>query len=316
MSPQALSVGDVVRRWLDHLTVERGLAPNSLAAYRRDLHRYAAYLDEIGCAALADASAADVAAYATRLHGGDDGHPPLATASAARAIVTVRGLHRFAEQEGLVGTDVARGLRPPAPARRLPKALPVDEVDALIDAAGFDGTALARRDRALLELLYASGARISEVVALDVDDAATLLDGGDPAVRLHGKGGRDRVVPVGRSAVAAVGDYLTAGRAALSAGRSDTPALFLNRRGGRLSRQSAWSVLRQSANKAGVTREVSPHVLRHSFATHLLDGGADVRVVQELLGHASVATTQIYTLVTAERLREVYVQAHPRARGR
>lgn len=301
----------VAARWLDHLAVERGLAANSLAAYRRDVRRYLAFLAGIGRADLADVDAADLAAYQQRLAGGDAGHPPLAVASAARAVVTVRGLHRFAAAEGLVPADVTRDLRPPAPARRLPKALSVEDVAALIEAAGFDGTVLARRDRALLELLYATGARISEAVALDVDDVARDAPADAASVRLRGKGGRDRVVPVGSAAVRAVGDYLVAGRPALVHGA--TPALFLNSRGGRLSRQSAWSILRQAAEKAGVARDVSPHVLRHSYATHLLDGGADVRVVQELLGHASVTTTQIYTLVTAERLREVYASAHPRA---
>ncbi|HEY5334735.1 MAG TPA: site-specific tyrosine recombinase XerD [Mycobacteriales bacterium] len=303
-------VEGLARLWLDHLAVERGLATNSLAAYRRDLRRYVGFLAELGHRDLAGVGQSDVGAYVTRLHAGDGEHAPLATASAARAIVTVRGLHRFAAAEGLVAIDVSRDLKPPSPARRLPKALPVDEVEALIEAAGFDGTPLARRDRALLELLYATGARISEAVGLDVDDARGHLDT-DGSVRLHGKGGRDRVVPVGSAAIRAVGDYLSAGRPALVLG--DSPALFLNSRGGRLSRQSAWTVLRRSAEKAGIERTISPHVLRHSYATHLLDGGADVRVVQELLGHASVTTTQIYTLVTAERLREVYANAHPRA---
>lgn len=303
-------VDRVARLWLDHLAVERGLAANSLAAYRRDLRRYLDFLARLGRRDLADVEPADLVAFTAELRGGDAGHPPLATASAARAIVTVRGLHRFAADEGIVAVDVCRDLKPPAPARRLPKALPVDEVEALIEAAGFDGTPLARRDRALLELLYATGARISEAVGLDVDDARGHLEG-DASVRLRGKGGRDRIVPVGSAAVRAVRDYLAVGRPALV--RGDSHALFLNSRGGRLSRQSAWTVLRRAAEKAGIDRTISPHVLRHSFATHLLDGGADVRVVQELLGHASVTTTQIYTLVTAERLREVYAHAHPRA---
>ena len=309
-------IGSLVRRWLDHLDVERGLAPNSLAAYRRDLRRYADHLSSLGRSSLAEVTSADLAAYVGLLHGGDADHAPLATASAARAIVTVRGLHRFAEQEGDVAVDVARELKPPVPAKRLPKALPLDEVEALIEAAGFDGTPIARRDRALLEVLYATGARISEAVALDVDDLAGQLDGGAASVKLHGKGSKDRVVPIGCAALRAAGDYLTAGRPALARDGVRTPALFVNARGGRLSRQSAWSVLRRAAEKAGIERQISPHVLRHSYATHLLDGGADVRVVQELLGHASVTTTQIYTLVTAERLREVYAQSHPRAYDR
>jgi integrase/recombinase XerD len=192
----------------------------------------------------------------------------------------------------------------------LPKALPMDQVESLLEAAGFDDTALALRDRALLEVLYGCGARISEAVGLDVDD----IDLGEGSVRLFGKGSKDRVVPIGSYARAAVDAYLVRARPVLAAAGRGVPALFLNARGGRLSRQSAWTVLQQTADKAGVRGPVSPHTLRHSFATHLLDGGADVRVVQELLGHASVTTTQIYTLVTVDKLREVYAAAHPRAR--
>jgi integrase/recombinase XerD len=226
-------------------------------------------------------------------------------------VVAVRGLHRFAHREGLTSADPAREVKPPIPTRRLPKAISVEEVERLLDAAGSDQTPLAMRDRALLELLYGTGARISEAVGLAVDD----LDRGSGLVRLDGKGGKQRMVPVGSYAQRAVEAYLVRGRPALAAGGRGTPALFLNARGGRLSRQSAWAVLRSAAGKAGLTVEVSPHTLRHSFATHLLDGGADVRVVQELLGHASVTTTQVYTLVTVDRLREVYATAHPRARA-
>jgi integrase/recombinase XerD len=203
------------------------------------------------------------------------------------------------------------GVRPPTPAKRLPKALPLADVEAILEAAGAPGTVLALRDRALLELLYGTGARISEAVGLAVDD----LDQVSGAVVLHGKGGKDRMVPVGSYARKAVDSYLVRGRPALAAAGRGTSALFLNARGGRLTRQSAWTVLRAAAQRAGVRAEVSPHMLRHSFATHLLDGGADVRVVQELLGHASVTTTQVYTLVTVDRLREVYAAAHPRALG-
>jgi integrase/recombinase XerD len=188
----------------------------------------------------------------------------------------------------------------------------VDDVIAIIDAAGFDGTPAATRDRALLEVLYGSGARISEAVGLDIDDLD--LDAG--TVLLHGKGGKDRIVPVGRFALDAVSAYLVRGRPTFSAAGRGGAGVFLNTRGGRLSRQSAWTVLRTAADRAGLRVTVGPHTLRHSFATHLLDGGADVRVVQELLGHASVTTTQVYTLVTVDRLREVYATAHPRARMR
>jgi len=252
-----------------------------------------------------------VAAFLASLREGDTDHMPLSASSAARAVVAVRGLHRFAAREGLVPEDVARAVRPPAAPRRLPKAISVDEVERLLEAAGFDGTPLALRDRGLLELLYGTGARISEAVGLDVDD----LERGTAAVTLHGKGGRDRVVPVGSYAVRAVDDYLVRARPVLAAAGRGTPRLFLNARGGPLSRQSAWMILRSAADKAGLSATVSPHTLRHSFATHLLDGGADVRVVQELLGHASVTTTQVYTLVTVDRLREVYATAHPRARA-
>jgi integrase/recombinase XerD len=197
------------------------------------------------------------------------------------------------------------------PPRRLPKAITVEQVADLLEAAGAEQTPRALRDKALLELLYATGARISEAVGLDVDD----LDLADGMVRLHGKGDKDRVVPVGRCAREAVEAYKVRARPELAKAGRGVPALFLNARGGRLSRQAAWTVLRDAAARAGLHTPVSPHTLRHSFATHLLDGGADVRVVQELLGHASVTTTQIYTLVTVDRLREVYATAHPRALG-
>ena len=295
--------------YLDHLAVERGLAANTLSSYRRDLLRYQDHLTAIGRSSLAQVQEADVAAFLARLREGDDEHPPLSAASAGRAVVSVRGLHRFALREGLTASDPAREVRPPAPARRLPKAISVEQVEALLDAAAADQTPLALRDRALLEVLYGTGARISEAVGLAVDD----LDRAAGLVRLDGKGGKQRVVPVGSYARAAVEAYLVRARPLLSAAGTGGPALFLNARGGRLSRQSAWTVLRAAADRAGLEVDVSPHTLRHSFATHLLDGGADVRVVQELLGHASVATTQVYTLVTVDRLREIYATAHPRA---
>jgi integrase/recombinase XerD len=231
--------------------------------------------------------------------------------SAARTLVAVRGLHRFWLLEGVTAVDPAAGVRPPTPAKRLPKAISVDQVESLLAAASFGDTPTALRDRALLEVLYGSGARISEAVGLDVDD----IDLAGGAVRLHGKGGKHRVVPLGSYAREATSAYLVRGRPAFSVRGTGTPAVFLNSRGGRLSRQSAWTALGSAAERAGLGGKVSPHTLRHSFATHLLDGGADVRTVQELLGHASVTTTQIYTLVTAEKLREVYAAAHPRALG-
>jgi integrase/recombinase XerD len=300
-----------VGTYLDHLAVERGLADNTLSSYRRDLQRYAAVLAARGVPTLDAVTESDVAGFLAALRAGDDDHPPLSAASAGRAVVAVRGLHRFAVREGWCTADPSREVRPPAPSRRLPKALPVEQVTALLDAAGAAGTPLALRDRALLELLYGTGARISEAVGLAVDD----VDDRAGVVRLDGKGGRQRVVPVGSFAREAVAAYLVRARPGLAAAGRGTSALFLNSRGGRLSRQSAWTVLRAAAQRAGVPGEVSPHTLRHCFATHLLDGGADVRVVQELLGHASVTTTQVYTLVTVDRLREVYATAHPRARA-
>ncbi|WP_194820059.1 site-specific tyrosine recombinase XerD [Nocardia sp. XZ_19_385] len=301
--------------YLDHLAVERGAARNTLGAYRRDLGRYRDYLAERGIDGLDRVAEADVAEFTMALRAGAENHPPLAASSVARALIAVRGLHRFAAAEGLTTTDVAHAVKPPAPGRRLPKALPYDKVLRLLEAAGGDagndGGPRGLRDRALLELLYSTGARISEVVGLDVDD----LDTGERSVVLHGKGGKQRMVPIGRPALAAVDAYLVRGRPMLAAaGKANAGALFLNARGGRLSRQSAWQVLQTAAERAGISATVSPHTLRHSFATHLLDGGADVRVVQELLGHASVTTTQIYTLVTVSTLREVWATAHPRAR--
>ena len=299
-----------LRGYLDHLTVERGLAPNTLASYRRDLRRYLAHLAARGVTDPAAVAEADVSSFLVALREGDEEHPPLAATSAGRAVVAVRGFHRFLLREGLTTSDPARGVRPPTPPKRLPKAISVEEVEALLAAAGADETPRAVRDRALLELLYGCGARISEAVGLDMDE----LDMEQGVVRLLGKGSKERVVPVGSYAREAVQAYLVRARPALAAAGKGSPALFLNSRGGRLSRQSAWTALRAAAQRAGITREVSPHTLRHSFATHLLDGGADVRVVQELLGHASVTTTQVYTLVTVDRLREVYATSHPRAR--
>lgn len=301
--------------YLDHLTIERGVAANTLSSYRRDLRRYHEHLRGRDIDDLAAVTETDVSEFLVALRRGDEdsGVVPLSAVSAARALIAVRGLHRFAAAEGITDADVARAVKPPTPARRLPKALSVDEVLALLDGAGGDGPAdgpLQLRNRALLELLYSTGARISEAVGLDVDDVDTEAR----SVLLRGKGGKQRLVPVGRPAVSALDVYLVRGRPELAARGRGTPAIFLNARGGRLSRQSAWQVLQDAAARAGISSAVSPHTLRHSFATHLLEGGADVRVVQELLGHASVTTTQIYTMVTVHALREVWAGAHPRAR--
>ncbi|APE14638.1 site-specific tyrosine recombinase XerD [Mycobacterium sp. WY10] len=312
--------------YLDHLTIERGVAANTISSYRRDLRRYVEHLRLRGIDDLAGVTENDVSEFLVALRRGDPdtGAVPLSAVSAARALIAVRGFHRFAAAEGIIGVDVARAVKPPTPSRRLPKSLSLDEVLALLEGAGGDSPSdgpLTLRNRALLELLYSTGARISEAVGLDVDDVDTEAR----SVLLRGKGGKQRLVPVGRPAIAALDAYLVRGRPDLarrgrglgsSPGRSAPapgPAIFLNARGGRLSRQSAWQVLQDAAERAGISSAVSPHTLRHSFATHLLDGGADVRVVQELLGHASVTTTQIYTLVTVHALREVWAGAHPRA---
>ncbi|MEV4901482.1 site-specific tyrosine recombinase XerD [Citricoccus sp. NPDC055426] len=319
--------------YLDHLAVERGMSVNTLAAYRRDVHRYLGWLHSQGVGEPRQVTRHHVTGFLQALGTGADGGHPLAPRSAARTIVAVRGMHRFWTLEQLTPTDPAQDVTPPRPAQELPKAIRVDQVTALLEAAPTD-TPAGLRDRALLEFLYATGARISEAVGLDVDDVIGAVrspaggptgepggagetgpgEAGPAVVRLFGKGSKERVVPLGSYAAAALEAWLVRGRPALS-GRSGSggAALFLNQRGGRLSRQSAWTILKGAADRAKLDVEVSPHTLRHSFATHLLEGGADVRVVQELLGHASVTTTQVYTLVTADTLREVYAAAHPRA---
>ena len=309
-TPVSASIAAHMDRYVDHLIVERGAASNTVSSYRRDLDRYLGYLSSRGISSVDEIAESDVREFLVELRRGDAdaGRPPLADSSIARTLVATRGFHKFAAAEGIASDDVAHSVSPPRPAQRLPKSLPVDAVIAILEAAGAPDHPRALRDRALLELLYSCGARISEAIALDVDD----LDTESRAVRLLGKGGKERIVPVGGPAIEAIDAYLVRGRPALVA-RSE-PALFLNARGGRLSRQSAWQVLVTAAERAGLDTAVSPHTLRHSFATHLLDGGADVRVVQELLGHASVTTTQVYTLVTVNTMREVYATAHPRAR--
>jgi integrase/recombinase XerD len=316
-------MGRLIQTYLDHLTVERGLSGHTVGAYGRDLRRYASYLAELGVTDPSEVTSAMIGGYAARLREGvaapdGDGwvEAPLASASAARAVIAVRSLHRFASAEGLTAEDPARTIRPSKPPRRLPKALSLEQVQAMLAVPATD-TEVGLRDAALLELLYGTGIRISEAVALDLDDIDRLVRTGAgehaPGLRVLGKGGKERIVPVGSYARAALDAYLVRGRPVLVGGSRGTPALFVNARGGRLSRQSAWAILRSVAEKAGITTDVSPHTLRHSYATHLLDGGADVRVVQELLGHASVTTTQIYTLVTIDHLREVFLTSHPRA---
>jgi integrase/recombinase XerD len=319
-----VSVREGIREYLDFLEVERGLAANTVESYLRDLRRYEAVLAGRGRHDIGDVGASDVAEFLISLREGDAEHDPLAVSSAARAVVAVRGMHAFLVAQGIASADPAREITPPSPPMRLPKAITLTEIERLLDAAGpgpgdaADGDARGLRDRALLEFLYGTGARISEATGLDVDELALDSDPvvWDPVVRLTGKGDKHRVVPVGGYAARALEAYLVRARPVLAAAAkrvSVVPAVFLNARGGRLTRQGAWGVLVAAADRAGLAG-VSPHTLRHSFATHLLDGGADIRVVQELLGHASVTTTQIYTMVTVHALREVWAEAHPRAR--
>lgn len=301
-------VDAAISDYLSHIRVEKGLSHNTTAAYRRDLARYADFLHERGITDLAEVGESDLSEFVRALE--------LAPTSIARIVSSVRSLHSFAVDERITSHNPAQELKPPSQGKRLPKALSRDEVAALLaapDTNEIDGL----RDVLVLELLYGTGARISEICALDVDDVSGLIDNPDAGLRLIGKGSKHRVVPVGSYAREALKSYLVRARPTLAqAARVATPALLLNSLGRRLSRQLAWSIVRLAAQKAQISAQISPHTLRHSYATHLLEGGADLRVVQELLGHASVATTQIYTLVTIEALREVYASAHPRARLR
>jgi integrase/recombinase XerD len=302
-----------IDEFLAHISLEKGLSRNTVDAYRRDLQMWAEYcrLRKIG---IEDASAGDVSDYLDRLRSGRaPATKPLAPASVARMLVAVRSLYRFLVREGDLGSDPTATIGTPRKPRSLPKAIPLEDVEALLERTA-DGL-LGRRDRAILETLYGAGLRISELVGLDVDDAD--LEEGSVLVR-SGKGSKGRRVPLGRAARRAVGAYLVQTRPELVRRRvgGTDPALFLNARGGRLSRQGCWKILKRYAREAGLEDRVSPHTLRHSFATHMLDAGADIRVVQELLGHASLATTQVYTLVSDSHLREVYLASHPRARTR
>jgi integrase/recombinase XerD len=298
-----------IQRFLDHLTIERGLSVHTVAAYGRDLERYATFLRARG---ITDSRRVDeravtahVAAVSASTYG--DGRSYRAS-SVVRALSSVRAFHRFLLREGKISSDpTAAVIRPKLP-RSLPKPLSVDDVARVL--AHPDRSSKGLRDRAVLETLYGAGLRISELVGLDVDD----LDLQEGSVRVLGKGGKERDVPIGRYARDAISAYLTRVRPQIVTARSRS-ALFLNLRGGRLTRQGCAGIVQQHAAGAGIRKQVSPHTFRHSFATHLLEGGADVRVVQELLGHASVATTQVYTLVTREHLREVYFTSHPRARA-
>jgi integrase/recombinase XerD len=297
-------------RYLDHLAVERGLSVNTLAAYRRDLRRYVAFCDDRGVHAPSDVDEKTIRSFVASVSASTWGgqERPYTARSVARALSSVRSFHRFLLREGAADRDPATRVAQPKLPRSLPHPLSVDEILRLLEAPDV-ATPAGLRDRAILELLYGAGLRISELVGMDVDD----VDLDEGSVRVLGKGGKEREVPLGRFGREAVAAYLTRARPALASSVSRA-ALFLNQRGGRLTRQSCAKLLAVHVRTAGIERRVTLHTLRHSFATHLLEGGADVRVVQELLGHASVATTQIYTLVTKDHLREVYYTSHPRAR--
>jgi len=296
-------------RFLDHLAVERGVAPNTVVAYRRDLRLYLAHLTERGIVDPTNVGERDIAEFLATLK--ESEYAPgkrYSSATVARVLAAVRGFHRFLVREGISTADPAEPVGSPRVPRSLPRAMSLEEVERLLAAVPEDGS-IAARDYAILELLYAAGLRISELTALDIDD----LDLDERTVRCLGKGSKERIVPLGRAAVDAIGRYLKQARPELARPLSGA-AVFLNARGTRLTRQGCWKLLKKHAARADLRRRVSPHTLRHSFATHLIDGGAEIRVVQELLGHASVSTTQVYTLVSRERLREVYESAHPRAK--
>ena len=306
MTPGAVDIAVAVDRYLRHVSIERGLSPNTVQAYRRDLGVYTEMLAGRGIHNPSAIATQDVAAFAHELRTRHE--RPLGASSTARMLSSVRGWHRFLLDESIVEVDVASEVQPPKQSMRLPKAISIEQMESVLSATDGDDVQ-SLRDKALLELLYATGARISEAVALNVDD---LVDG--DIVRLFGKGSKQRIVPVGSFARLAIDAYLVRARPTFSARGAATPALFLGSRGHRVSRQNAWLIIRAAAERAKLGLEISPHTFRHSFATHLLAGGADVRVVQELLGHSSVATTQIYTMVTADTLRDMYTTAHPRAR--
>ncbi len=306
----------LLQRWLRHLQTERDVSVHTVENYRRDIHRYLQWLEQTrpGTSSgatgtdLAQVSANDIEDYIVWL-GTDAGRGKgLARASVARNVAAIRGLHAFGVSERALENDVAADVPVPALPKPIPKALSVEQVTALLDTFPADDTAstLDLRNKALVELLYSTGARISELLALDVDD----IDREFQFILVRGKGGKERIVPVGAPALRALDAYLTRSRPALQT--TGSPALFLNNRGKRMGRQSGFQVVERAAEAAGITH-VSPHSLRHSFATHLLEGGADVRVVQELLGHSSVVTTQIYTKVTPDHLRQVWIESHPRA---
>ena len=302
---------DHLADFFNYLSIEKGLASNTITAYRHDLERFFHYLS-INQLEFDQIKVDDLSLYVAWLRGMGNTEFKIGHSSIARNVISLRSYYSYLAKEHKLNNPAAN-FKPPKIAKRLPKALSIEQILSILNIAGDDRISL--RDKAMLELLYSTGARVSELINLNALDISTTSNNGEVSttVKLKGKGGKERVVPIGSYAVKAVNDYLTRSRPSLLK-VSTQRSLFLNQRGGRLSRQSAWNVVAASAKRVGLTEQVTPHSMRHSFATHLLDGGADIRVVQELLGHASVTTTQIYTLITIDKLRESYASAHPRSR--
>jgi integrase/recombinase XerD len=302
---------DHLADFFNYLSIEKGLASNTITAYRHDLERFFHYLS-INQLEFDQIKVDDLSLYVAWLRGMGNTEFKIGQSSIARNVISIRSYYNYLAKEHKLNNPAAN-FKPPKIAKRLPKALSIEQILSILNIAGDDRISL--RDKAMLELLYSTGARVSELINLNALDISTTSNNGEVSttVKLKGKGGKERVVPIGSFAVKAVNDYLTRSRPSLLK-VSTQRSLFLNQRGGRLSRQSAWNVVAASAKRVGLTEQVTPHSMRHSFATHLLDGGADIRVVQELLGHASVTTTQIYTLITIDKLRESYASAHPRSR--
>jgi len=302
---------DHLADFFNYLSIEKGLASNTISAYRLDIEKFFHYLST-NQLSLEQVTPEQLSFYVAWLRGMENTEFKIGESSIARNIISIRSYFTYLAKEHKFNNP-SSNFKPPKIGKRLPKALTIDQVMSMLNIAGTD--LISSRDKALVELLYATGARVSELINLNTLDISTFDSeaGSTTTVKLKGKGGKERVVPIGSYAVAAVNDYLVRSRPTLLK-VSTQKALFLNQRGGRLSRQSAWNLVAKAAERAGLSDQVTPHSMRHSFATHLLDGGADIRVVQELLGHSSVTTTQIYTLITIDHLRESYANAHPRSK--
>lgn len=297
--------------FFNYLQIEKGLASNTISSYRADLGRFFHYLS-INQLSIESITNEDLSRYVAWLRGMRNTDFKIGQSSIARNVVSIRSYFSYLSKEHGI-KNVALDFKPPKISKRLPKALTIDQVMGMLDILPTDPVSI--RDKAIVELLYATGARVSELTNLNIGDIGSIETEGvvTSTVKLKGKGGKERIVPIGSYAISAVEDYLVRSRSTFVK-VSTQKALFLNQRGGRLTRQSAWSVITSAAERAGISEQVTPHSMRHSFATHLLDGGADIRVVQELLGHSSVTTTQIYTLITIDRIRESYASAHPRSK--